>query len=270
MFGQPENPRLALEHERARQLRYLGCAVREIAQYLGVSQSSVSVWTRDIELLPRHRKRNLDRAARGRQPGWIEHNRARRRTFQQEGRERARQGDPLHASGCMLYWAEGAKHRNTVTFCNSDPAMVEFFARFVRECFGLGPDDFRFKVNVYLGNDLTIDEIEKFWADKIGCTREGARKHTINHFPTSSSGKKVNKLPYGVCALSVKRSTWLVQHIFGAIQEYSGVDQPAWLDGPPRKPRPSRSAPRAAPSGRGDGSPPDRIRPSDRRRERPR
>jgi hypothetical protein len=35
----------------------------------------------------------------------------------------------------------------------------------------------------------------------------------------------------------VSRSTWLVQHIYGAIQEYSGVDQPQWLDGPPRKPR---------------------------------
>jgi hypothetical protein len=27
----------------------------------------------------------------------------------------------------------------------------------------------------------------------------------------------------------------LVQHIYGAIQEYAGFDEPRWLDGPPRK-----------------------------------
>ena len=43
----------------------------------------------------------------------------------------------------------------------------------------------------------------------------------LNHFPTSSSGKKRNRLPYGVCTLSVARSTRLVQHIYGAIQQYA-------------------------------------------------
>jgi hypothetical protein len=58
------------------------------------------------------------------------------------------------------------------------------------------------------------------------------RKHTLNHLPTSSSGGKKNKLPYGVCALRVLRSTRIVQHIYGAIQEYAGFEEPRWLDGP--------------------------------------
>jgi hypothetical protein len=36
-------------------------------------------------------------------------------------------------------------------------------------------------------------------------------------------------MPYGVCSLRVN-STWMVQHIYGAIQEYGGFDEPAWLD----------------------------------------
>jgi len=36
-------------------------------------------------------------------------------------------------------------------------------------------------------------------------------------------------LPYRVCALTVARSTPIVQHIFGAIQEYGGFEEPAWL-----------------------------------------
>lgn len=50
----------------------------------------------------------------------------------------------------------------------------------------------------------------------------------LNHTPTSSSGRARKKLPYGVCTLTVC-STRLVQHIYGAIQEYGGFDEPAWL-----------------------------------------
>ena len=32
----------------------------------------------------------------------------------------------------------------------------------------------------------------------------------------------------------------LVQHIYGAIQEYGGFEEPRWLDGPARKPRTGR------------------------------
>lgn len=31
-----------------------------------------------------------------------------------------------HIAGCMLYWAEGSKSRNSIQFVNSDPAMVRF------------------------------------------------------------------------------------------------------------------------------------------------
>ena len=58
--------------------------------------------------------------------------------------------------------------------------------------------------------------------------RTAVRKHMINHFPTSSSGRAKRKLTYGVCSLTVQ-STWMVQHVFGAIQEYGGFDEPAWL-----------------------------------------
>lgn len=50
----------------------------------------------------------------------------------------------------------------------------------------------------------------------------------INHLPTSSSGKAHNKLPFGVCALAVY-STRAVQRVYGAIQEYAGHEEPAWL-----------------------------------------
>jgi hypothetical protein len=130
----------------------------------------------------------------------------------------------------MLYWAEGSKGRNSVVLTNSDPQMLRFFARFLRESMGVKDADLSMRLNVYLGNGLSLERIEDFWLGVLDLPHTALRKHSINHFPTSSSGKK-RTLPYGVCTLRVSRSTRLVQHIYGAIQEYAGFAEPRWLDG---------------------------------------
>lgn len=152
-----------------------------------------------------------------------------RSEFQREGRTRARSGDLLHQAGCLLYWAEGSKGRNAVKFSNSDARMAQLFRRFLTESLAIEPLAIRVSLNVYTTNDLSIDQIEKHWLDVLQLPRECLRKHTLDHLPTSSSGRARNKLPYGVCTLKV-HSTHAVQHIYGAIQEYAGFDEPAWLD----------------------------------------
>ena len=129
----------------------------------------------------------------------------------------------------MLYWAEGAKGRNAVKFANSDPQMVWFFRRFLTEALGVGVGKIAMRLNVYTTNGLTIEEIERYWLQLLELPDSSVRKHTLNHLPTSSSGKAKNKLPFGVCTLSV-HSSRVVQHIYGAIQEYGGFEEPAWLD----------------------------------------
>lgn len=149
----------------------------------------------------------------------------------------------LHVAGCMLYWAEGKKGRNAAVFSNSDPHMCALFCRFMRECFAITDDRLSFSINAYTNNGRTIKEIEAFWLDLLGLPRSSARKHMTNHFPTSSSGRKRNKLPNGVCTIRVAQSTPIVQHIYGAIQEYAGIDCPEWLDGPPSKRKAGRPDP---------------------------
>ena len=138
-------------------------------------------------------------------------------------------------AGCMLYWAEGAKARNTLTFANSDAHMLRFFATFLRQTMGVPASDFRIRLNVYTNNGLSVKEIEDHWLEAVRAPRSCLRGHSLDHYPTSTSGKRPKRLPYGVCTLKVAKSTWLVQHIAGAIQEYAGFEEPKWLDGPPRK-----------------------------------
>jgi hypothetical protein len=218
--------------------------MKQIATLLGVSPASVHAWTRDVKLSAEQREHNLRAARAEAGQRWAEINRARRRTYQEEGRRRARQGDFLHQAGCMLYWAEGAKDRGVVTFANSDPAMVRLFWRFLHTCFDVHPTRVAIRLNVYLNNGRSLREIEDRWLNVLGLPRSCLRAHVVNHFPTSSSGKKQDKLPYGVCTLRVY-DTSMVQHIFGAIQEYAGFEEPRWLDGPPRKPRQRKPSPGA-------------------------
>jgi hypothetical protein len=129
----------------------------------------------------------------------------------------------------MLYWAEGAKGRNCAKFANSDPPMLLLFRRFLTDALRVDRGEIRLSINAYTNNGLAIGEIERFWLELLDLPGCSVRKHTLNHMPTSSSGRAKTRLRYGVCFLIVNR-TWVVQHIFGAIQEYGGFEEPRWLD----------------------------------------
>jgi hypothetical protein len=227
-----------VEKEHARELRGAGLPLKRIAGALGVSVSSVHAWTRDIELTPEQKAFNLrgprgpqnPEAVRRRAASWAERCREIRRSYQEEGRAAARIGDALHLAGCMLYWAEGARSRNGLLFTNSDPNMLRSFRRFLVETLGVEPADIHLSVNVYTNNGLTIEKIERYWLDLLELPESSVRGHMLNHMPTSSSGRAKKRLPYGVARLSVHR-TRVVQHVYGAIQEYGGFEEPLWLDG---------------------------------------
>jgi hypothetical protein len=237
------------ERAEARRLRAEGMPYKQIATKLGVSPASVFNWTADVELTPEQIHYNLY-GPRGpqspehiakRTAAWRRTARERRVAYQSEGRAQARHGDPLHMAGCMLYWAEGSKNRNALTFANSDLQMIRFFVRFLKESLEIPANELRVRLNVYTSNGLSIEEIERHWLDALDLPQSCLRGHTLNHRPTSSSGEKHNRLPYGVCTIKVARSTRYVQHVFGAIQEYGGFDEPGWLDCLPGRKGESRS-----------------------------
>ncbi len=221
--------------------------IKQIAARLNVSPGSVHAWTRDIEISEAHRIRNL-RAGRAQfAQRWVEINRERRRSYQHEGRRTARRGDSLHEAGCMLYWAEGGKDRGVLSFANSDRAMLAFFWRFLTEYFEVDARRVRLRLNVYLNNGRSLAEIERWWREALPLPHACFRNHVTDHYPTSSSGRKRNKLPYGVSTLRLC-DTRVVQHIYGAIQEYAEFEAPRWLDGPARGPRTDRTHTKLVPA----------------------
>jgi hypothetical protein len=222
--------KLEAQHE-ARRLRAVeGLSIKAIAARLDVAVSSVSRWTRDVELSPEQLARLHGSARHARQAGNRRRSanaRAARELAQEHGREFAAQGNLLHVQGCMLYWAEGSKDRNNVRFTNADADMVALFLRFLRECYEVPNDRVALSVAVHLGNGLTMAEVARWWLDHLALPRTCLRSGRA--IPAESSpAPRRRMLTHGTARLAVS-STFIVQSIYGAIQAYAQTVQPDWL-----------------------------------------
>jgi hypothetical protein len=155
--------------------------------------------------------------------------RAARKSYQAEGRALARERDGSYAAGCMLYWAEGDKQRNSVRLSNADPEVLVFFAGFLRTHFGVRDEQMNVYCNLFADHVERQGEIERYWLERLGLPSSCLRKSMVNVYSKYTAKKRSNKLPYGTCKLAV-HSTRILQTIYGSIQEYGGFERPAWLD----------------------------------------
>lgn len=217
--------------EQARELRRQGLSIREIMNETGASKGSISMWVRDIPLTKEQTQRLEQRKSRGSTHGQREGAKANRRyamekrkAYQEAGRLKAREGRPLHAMGCMLYWAEGAKGKNTLNFVNSDTNMMRFYIRFLREELNVHNHEIALHIICHSNDILEVSRIEQFWLDLFQLPPSCLRKTVYK----VGSNSRHNILTNGVCSIRVYK-TELVQHVYGAIQEYAGFDYPEWL-----------------------------------------
>lgn len=98
--------------------------------------------------------------------------------------------------------------------------------RFLRESLKVCEDKIKLVVHCYTDH-FTVNEIEEYWLDITGLTRSSLGKSQVNKVSKASRKTRLGKLPYGTCKIRVN-STELVQRVYGAIQEYSGIDHPQW------------------------------------------
>lgn len=156
------------EKARARELRAQAWTMPEIAEHLGVSKSSVSLWTRDVEFDPSARRS----ARTDRRPRGSDHP-LRRRKLEQiarldtEGRERlgALDDRELLIAGVALYAGEGAKRDGYVSMANTNPDLLRFFVTWLRRCFEV--DESRLRCRVYLHEGLDLEAAERWWSDVV-------------------------------------------------------------------------------------------------------
>jgi AcrR family transcriptional regulator len=177
------------DQEQARLLRAEGHTVADIAETLGVSKSSVSLWVRDIEIEVRRR------VAVNRRPH-AQHiaKLAEIEECDSVGAERigVLSNEAFLVAGVALYAGEGSKGDGRVSFANTDPSMVRFFCVWLRKFFAI--DDARLRVRVYLHEDLDLEAAEQFWSGVTAIPRSQFRAaYRAKADPTI----RLNKHEYG-------------------------------------------------------------------------
>lgn len=154
------------EQNRARDLRADGWTMPEIAAELGVSRSSVSLWTRSVEFTPRRPPRS---GYTKREPNALERRKADEiDRLLVEGRARigVLSERDLLIAGAALYAGEGSKTPGELRFANSDPRMILLFLRWLRTFFDV--DEARLRLRLYLHDGLDIDAANAFWSELTG------------------------------------------------------------------------------------------------------
>ncbi len=153
-----------VEQEQARELRAQAWTIPDIAVKLGVAKSSVSLWVRDVQFTPSKRRTG---------PRHRPHPGQRRKAEQIVALDRegvARLGvlndQAFLAAGAALYAGEGSKTEGSVSFANSDVAMVSFFCEWLRTFFPI--DESRLRVRIYLHQGLDLEAATNHWSAVTG------------------------------------------------------------------------------------------------------
>jgi transcriptional regulator with XRE-family HTH domain len=158
------------ERSRARELRAAGWTMPDIADELGVSRSSVSLWTRDVpfDAATARRSPRTDRRPRGSEHPLRRRKLERIEQLRREAVHRIGTLDDvalLHA-GLGLYAGDGGKTQDSVRFANSDPRMVALFCRWLRRFFVV--EEHRLRVTLYLHAGLDLAAAQAHWAEVTG------------------------------------------------------------------------------------------------------
>ncbi len=156
--------------EKARALRADGRTLADIAEVLGVSKSSVSLWVREMNIEVR-RRQPVARRPNALQLAKL----AEIEECDRLGRERigVLSDAAFLAAGAALYAGEGTKTGKDVNFANTDARMVAFYCSWLRRFFDI--DEERFRIRVYLHEGLDLDGAEAFWSEVTGVPRSQFR-----------------------------------------------------------------------------------------------
>lgn len=212
-----------------------GLSYGEIQERLGaIPKSTLSGWLSDVKLNKKQKHRlkmmnpSINNIYRKKSGETNSKNHAdKRKAFQEQGQEKAKKENKcLHLAGCMLYWAEGAKSRNSIKFTNTDPYMIKLFLKFLYECFNLSSDNIKIICHSHVLSDQTLEDVEEYWIKELDLPKSCLRKGSVER---RIPKKKKIKYQNGICSIAVD-NTEILHKIYGSIKEYASItDEDMWI-----------------------------------------
>lgn len=199
-------------------LRKNGLSYGEIRNRIGVSKSTLSYWLKNVLLKTEHKKRFYTRQIQFLSMGPQSQRERRRREVDKIINEAALEIklpfslNSYRLLGAFLYWAEGSK-KDRLKITNSDPHIILFMVRWLKDVFNIHPSNLRAWLNIY--PQQKGEEIKKFWSELTGIPFENFGKSYVKPL---NKGYKKNNLYYGTIRVEVPKSVNIKHRIFGWIK----------------------------------------------------
>lgn len=205
-----------------RKLRQNGKSVKEIAERLHVSKSTVSIWCRDISLTPSQIETLHKQMIRGGYRGRLKGARLQREkkeskiaAYREAGVKKFRS---LNEQGILLvglglYLGEGSKG-DDFQFTNSNPTLVRFVITWLKKCFGVNRNQIVLSVLINRIHKHRERKVRRFWSKVTGIPSVKFNKTIL----IKSKLKKVyeNKNNhFGTLTMRVRKSSELQYKILG-------------------------------------------------------
>ena len=180
------------ERRQARELRAQSWTLLDIARELGVSKSSVSVWVRDVEFVPK--PRNRGHSSHKPHPLTVKKQAEIERCRVEAAATIGQLTDrDILVYGLALYLGEGAKtSQSGFGLANTSVEVMVSFMVWLRRCFEI--NESRLRARLYLHHGLDLDAATVFWSETLGIS---AGQFTAAYRPESRDRFRGSKHPNG-------------------------------------------------------------------------
>lgn len=216
----------SVQKSRAIKLRKEGNSYRNIARKLKVSASSINNWCKNIKLTLEEKnllnKKTRDPYYEGR---GIYLTKLKRQT-EQKIKKLNNQGikeigklnnREMFIAGAALYWAEGFKKDSQVGLASLDPAMIKFFIKWLKTCFGYANKDLSLRVTVNISHKNRINEIQDFWSNELSIPSNQFQKPYFQDVKWKKIYDNPNEY-FGVLRVKVRKSKDFLRKNYGFIE----------------------------------------------------
>jgi len=197
--------------EKAILLRQQGKSYNEIARFLCVSKSTLSLWLRNIQMPAEVKKKLWDKTRKKWASNITKFNKQRAKIAKEKAGtiQKSTSKDIKKISkrellliGAALYWAEGyKKSRWSVVFSNSDSLMIRLIMRFFREICKI--EENKFFATVQIHPNTTSQKSINYWSKITKLPKKQFRKTYSRLTPSSKRKRAINILPYGTLRISI-------------------------------------------------------------------
>ena len=208
------------------QLRRSGANYQTIRQQLNVAKSTLWRWLKSEGLVETHPQRltELKRAAQQRAARVVKARRIARTQLIVEEAKRtigSLTERELCLIGTALYWAEGAKQKESsasqvserVIFSNTDPRMLRLFVKFLNECCEVPSSALTFRI--YLHETANAEVAKTYWSTQLGLEAIRTAPITWKRHNPSTRRTNIGTTYHGLLRIVVRKSANLNRGIQG-------------------------------------------------------